>query len=70
MISRFASWLKKGGILEFTTGDKEYQKSSSAMLNQELNFYSLNPDSMPAITLYKEFINAVITHVLYRMKKS
>ncbi len=44
MISRFASWLKKGGVLEFTTGDSEYQDSSSAMLNQELDFYSLNPD--------------------------
>jgi len=44
MIARFASWLKKGGILEFTTGDSEYQESSSTMLNQELNFYSLNPD--------------------------
>ena len=40
----FASWLKTGGILEFTTGDSEYQESSSTMLNQELNFYSLNPD--------------------------
>jgi 2-polyprenyl-3-methyl-5-hydroxy-6-metoxy-1,4-benzoquinol methylase len=44
IISRFASWLKQGGILEFTTGDHEYQGSSSAMLNQELNYYSHNPD--------------------------
>ncbi len=43
MFARFASWLKKGGILEFTTGDSEYQASSSDMLNQELNFYSLAP---------------------------
>jgi len=44
MISRFASWLKKDGILEFTTGDSEFQASSSDMLNQKLNFYSLSPD--------------------------
>lgn len=43
MFARFASWLNKGGILEFTTGDSEYQASSSDMLNQELNFYSLAP---------------------------
>jgi hypothetical protein len=38
MFARFASWLKKDGVLEFTTGDSEYQASSSDMLNQELNF--------------------------------
>lgn len=43
MIGRFASWLKPGGILEFTTGDSEYEESSSSMLNQELHFYSLDP---------------------------
>jgi hypothetical protein len=43
MISRFASWLKKGGILEFTTGDSEYEAKSSAMLDQELSFYSHDP---------------------------
>lgn len=45
MMTRFSQWLKKGGVLEFTTGDREFQSSSSSMLNQELNFYSLNPDS-------------------------
>ncbi|CAN5434237.1 class I SAM-dependent methyltransferase [soil metagenome] len=40
MIFRFASWLKKDGILEFTTGDSEYEEKSSDMLNQELCFYS------------------------------
>lgn len=44
MITRFSKWLKRGGILEFTTGDSEYEEKSSAMLNQELSFYSLNPD--------------------------
>jgi cyclopropane fatty-acyl-phospholipid synthase-like methyltransferase len=43
MISRFASWLKKGGIFEFTTGDSEYEAKSSAMLDQELFFYSHDP---------------------------
>lgn len=43
MIQRFASWLKPGGILEFTTGDHEYEEKSSDMLNQELCFYSLEP---------------------------
>jgi 2-polyprenyl-3-methyl-5-hydroxy-6-metoxy-1,4-benzoquinol methylase len=45
MIARFSSWLKKGGILEFTTGDSEYQVRDSNMLNQELNFYSLDPNA-------------------------
>ena len=44
MISRFADWLKPGGILEFTSGDKEYEGKSSDMLNQELNFYSIAPE--------------------------
>lgn len=43
MISNFASWLKPGGILEFTTGDHEFEESSSDMLGQELFFYSLEP---------------------------
>ena len=43
MIARFASWLKPGGILEFTTGDHEYATSSSDMLNQTLDFYSHAP---------------------------
>ena len=37
------TWLKKGGILEFTTGDRDYKGSSSDMLNQELDYYSLDP---------------------------
>lgn len=44
IIQHFASWLKSGGILEFTTGDAEYEDKSSDMLNQELAFYSLNPE--------------------------
>ena len=43
MISRFGSWIKPGGILEFTTGEIEYDHKSSDMLNQELSFYSLDP---------------------------
>jgi 2-polyprenyl-3-methyl-5-hydroxy-6-metoxy-1,4-benzoquinol methylase len=43
MITRFAHWLKPNGILEFTTGDSEYESSDSNMLNQELSFFSLNP---------------------------
>ena len=45
MISRFASWLKKGGFLEFTTGDTKCHLRTSEMLKQELNFYSLHPDA-------------------------
>lgn len=44
IIARCASWLKPGGILEFTTGDHEYAASSSDMLNQELDFYSHAPE--------------------------
>lgn len=43
MIHRFSKWLKEGGILEFTSGDSEYEDVSSDMLNQELHFYSLDP---------------------------
>jgi 2-polyprenyl-3-methyl-5-hydroxy-6-metoxy-1,4-benzoquinol methylase len=43
VIARFAKWLKKDGILEFTTGDHEYEAKSSDMLDQELAFYSLDP---------------------------
>lgn len=43
MIERFASWLKPGGLLQFTTGDDEFEGSNSKMLNQELHFYSLAP---------------------------
>ena len=45
MIKRFANWLKRDGILEFTTGDGEYQGKRSDMLNQELCFYSLDPET-------------------------
>lgn len=45
MIKRFANWLKIGGILEFTTGDHEYQTSSNDMLNHLLWFYSEQPTS-------------------------
>ena len=44
MITRFAEWLKPGGILEFTSGDSEYEGTDSNMLNQELHFYSLGPN--------------------------
>lgn len=43
MIHRFSQWLKADGIVEFTTGDSEYENASSDMLNQELHFYSLDP---------------------------
>lgn len=43
MISRFAHWLKSGGIVEFTTGDQEFEGKDSNMLNQELCFYSCHP---------------------------
>jgi hypothetical protein len=29
MIARFAQWLKPGGILEFTSGDSEYEWADS-----------------------------------------
>jgi hypothetical protein len=32
MISRLASWLKPNGILEFTSGEDEYEDKSSDML--------------------------------------
>lgn len=43
MISRFSQWLNPGGILEFTSGDSEYEATDNTMLNQELHFYSLDP---------------------------
>ena len=43
MIARFASWLKPGGYLEFTTGNADHEESSNGMLDQELYFYSLAP---------------------------
>lgn len=42
MIARFAKWLKKDGLLEFTSGDAEYEARNSDMLNQELYFSSLS----------------------------
>jgi 2-polyprenyl-3-methyl-5-hydroxy-6-metoxy-1,4-benzoquinol methylase len=42
MIARFASWLKYGGILEFSTCESECEEKSSDMLDQELCFYSLD----------------------------
>lgn len=50
IISRFAAWLKKDGILEFTTGDHEYEGTSNDMLNQPLAFYSLDP------TVYEKYL--------------
>lgn len=43
MFFRFASWLKDGGILEFTTGADDFEGTSSEMLGQPLNFYSHAP---------------------------
>lgn len=43
MIARFRTWIKPGGFLEFTTGDRDYDHKSSEMLNQELSYYSLEP---------------------------
>jgi 2-polyprenyl-3-methyl-5-hydroxy-6-metoxy-1,4-benzoquinol methylase len=48
MIARFATWLKPGGILEFTSGDAAYEAKNSEMLNQELVFYSLEPKDYEA----------------------
>lgn len=45
MIERFYKWLKPGGVVEFTTGNTEYEHASSNMLNQELHFYSLAPST-------------------------
>jgi 2-polyprenyl-3-methyl-5-hydroxy-6-metoxy-1,4-benzoquinol methylase len=55
IISRFSSWLKIDGILEFTSGDSEYQASSSSMLNQELNYYSLDPEAYKQLLLNNGF---------------
>lgn len=44
MISRFSQWLKPGGILEFTSGDRDFEARDTNMLNQELHFYSLDPN--------------------------
>jgi hypothetical protein len=46
----FAQWLKPGGLLEFTSDDREYEGSDSNMLNQELHFYSLAP------TAYEQYL--------------
>lgn len=50
MFSRFASWLKDGGILEFTTGANDHESTSSEMLGQPLNFHSLAP------AMYENFL--------------
>lgn len=43
MLARFSHWLRKDGIVQFTTGDHDYEESSSEMLNQKLFFYSCDP---------------------------
>ncbi len=43
MIARFSEWLKPGGMLEFTSGNSEFEGTDNNMLEQELNFYSLSP---------------------------
>lgn len=43
MIFRFFQWLKPGGILEFTTGDSDYEGTHSDMLDQPLHYFSLPP---------------------------
>lgn len=43
MIIQFSRWIKKSGIVEFTTGDRAYEDTSSDMLHQPLSFYSLEP---------------------------
>ena len=55
MISRFASWLNDGGILEFTSGDSEYESKSSDMLHQELCFYSLAPEEYEKLLCENNF---------------
>jgi 2-polyprenyl-3-methyl-5-hydroxy-6-metoxy-1,4-benzoquinol methylase len=40
MITRFSLWLKNSGVLEFTTGDSDFEAYNNDMLNQELAFYS------------------------------
>ena len=49
VIARFASWLKPGGYLEFTTGDTDDESSDGSMLNQELHFYSLPPEQYESL---------------------
>ncbi|TNI86392.1 class I SAM-dependent methyltransferase [Aeromonas sobria] len=49
MISRFEKWLKPGGVVQFTSGDSDYQGTDSNMLNQELHFYSLTPVAYEAL---------------------
>lgn len=60
MFSLFASWLKRGGILEFTSGDSEYEATDSVMLNQELSFYSLDP------SLYEKYLKQNGFEILLR----
>lgn len=43
MIKRFSHWIKKNGVIEFTTGNEAYEGKNSDMLSQELYFYSHEP---------------------------
>lgn len=45
MFSRFASWLKKGGILVFTSGDADGELLHEDMFGMTFSFYSLSPAS-------------------------
>jgi trans-aconitate methyltransferase len=60
MIARFAKWLNPGGILEFTSGDTEYEDTSSDMLNQELYFFSLAPN------VYEQYLKKYCFQILLK----
>lgn len=60
MIVQFSRWVKKGGIVEFTTGEREYEETNSDMLNQPLSFYSLDP------MVYEEYLKKHGFKVLLR----
>lgn len=40
MIEKFYNWLKPGGILQFTSGEKAFEGTDSGMLDQPLDFFS------------------------------